>query len=256
MTYRPVPVADDRHRPTKASLPQRRCVRPKGPGSVWEKRRHESVAEPTPDDERRDGDREVHDEECGHRRAVQRARSRRLRPPLPNRMLISSIRTATIATSQQTGLEVAVLAVPALRPRGEARRSSGTGRGRRRRSPKSMRASARVPRKPVVGTWHSLRMRRRPPASRNRPRCEGAHALIVHATPPTALPEPRAAPARHAPRTPTATQDDDRAAPGERVSSRRYRTARRRWPGPPRTPPPTPSDRADGHDQNAPPWRT
>ena len=27
MTYRPVPVAEERHSPTKASLPQRRCVR-------------------------------------------------------------------------------------------------------------------------------------------------------------------------------------------------------------------------------------
>ena len=44
MTYRPVPVAEERHRPTKASLPQRRCVRPKGPGSVREKRRHERTA--------------------------------------------------------------------------------------------------------------------------------------------------------------------------------------------------------------------
>ena len=44
MTYRPVPVADERHRPAKASLPQRRCVRPKGPGRVWEKRRQESIA--------------------------------------------------------------------------------------------------------------------------------------------------------------------------------------------------------------------
>ena len=44
MTYRPVPVKEERHRPRKASLPQRRCVRPKGPLAAYGGSAAESVA--------------------------------------------------------------------------------------------------------------------------------------------------------------------------------------------------------------------
>ena len=101
MMYMPVPVADERHRPTKMSLPRRLCRRPKGPGSVREKRRQREDREPAPDDERRNGHREV-----ARRRArpsTARTTSSRHRPPRRSRtgLLISSIRTATIAPARR-----------------------------------------------------------------------------------------------------------------------------------------------------------
>lgn len=111
-TYRAVPLAEVRNRPTKVSAPERRCSRPKGPGSVRVKRRHDRTTSVNHAIEVVKATTRCPKKSQARQGPVAELRAK-ASCAVPKRMLPSSRRTATIPATSRGHLEVAVLTIPA-----------------------------------------------------------------------------------------------------------------------------------------------